>query len=385
MAQRHLPALLIIMDGCGLAPADGENAVACCELLADNFEAKLRLAFTASARSKPVNAAKAKAKRKKGEEPPELPASPYRLMRDATVEGLRRDLDCGPCSQGVFTDEAAAVLSGYGMTTEHRAKTAGVFSGLWDSGHLSVSRASGPRVERYGRRVALHWLIQPQAAGETLGDPMLSALGFWPRFLTAWPAPQEPRKARPFRPDTLPAVGAYWQRCDELLHELLGDDADLCQVIALSDAARQLVGAAFERFEVHGRRGELRAIKSFALRAAEQACRVAGVLAAFAGEHAIGADTMRGALALVAYSLQTWRTVIDEGAADQGGAHALRLFEWLTLRHGWREKLATIVNAGPAFARSKDKRDAVLDRLRELGLVEVRYGYALALVPEVQP
>ena len=41
-----------------------ENAVACCELLADNFEAKLRLAFTASARSKPVNAAKVKAKRK---------------------------------------------------------------------------------------------------------------------------------------------------------------------------------------------------------------------------------------------------------------------------------------------------------------------------------
>ena len=105
---------------------------------------------------------KAKATRKKGEEPPEAPASPYRLMRDATVEGLRRDLDCGPCSQGIFTDEAAAVLSGYGMTPEHRAKTAGVFSGLWDNGHLSVSRATGPRVERYGRRVALHWLIQPQ-------------------------------------------------------------------------------------------------------------------------------------------------------------------------------------------------------------------------------
>ena len=41
-----------------------ENAVACCELLADNFEPKLRLAFTTSARSKPVNAEKAKAKRK---------------------------------------------------------------------------------------------------------------------------------------------------------------------------------------------------------------------------------------------------------------------------------------------------------------------------------
>lgn len=324
---------------------------------------------------------KAKAKRKKGEEPPDLPASPYRLMRDATVEGLRRDLDGGPCSQGIYTDEAAAVLSGYGMTPEHRAKTAGVFSGLWDSGHLSVSRATGPRVERYGRRVALHWLIQPQAAGETLGDPMLTALGFWPRFLAAWPAPQEPRKARPFRPDRLPAVGTYWQRCDDLLREPLGDDADACAVIALADDARDLLGRAFERFEVRARRGELLPIKPFALRVSEQACRVAGVLAAFAGEHAIGADTMRGALALLAYSLQTWRTVIDEGAADQGGAHALRFFEWLTLRHGCREKLSVIVNGGPPFARSKDKRDAIIDRLRELGLVEVRDGYALALIP----
>lgn len=328
---------------------------------------------------------KAKARRKKGEEPPELPASPYRLMRDATVEGLRRDLDTGPCSQGIFTDEAAAVLSGYGMTPEHRAKTAGVFNGLWDSGHLSVSRATGPRVERYGRRVALHWLIQPQAAGETAGDPMLSALGFWPRFLAAWPAPQDPRKARPFRPDTLPAVGAYWQRCDDLLHEPLGDDAGSCPVIALADDARSLAGRAFERFEREARRGGLRPVKPFGLRAAEQACRVAGVLAAFNGDQAIGADTMRGALALVAYSLDTWRAVTDEGAADQGGQHALRLFEWLTLRHGWREKLATIVNAGPAFVRSKDKRDAVLDRLRELGLVEVRDGYALALQPEGEP
>ena len=27
MSERHLPALLVIMDGCGLAPANDENAV----------------------------------------------------------------------------------------------------------------------------------------------------------------------------------------------------------------------------------------------------------------------------------------------------------------------------------------------------------------------
>jgi len=321
----------------------------------------------------------AKADRKKGDDLPAAPASPYRLIRDATVEGLRRDLEQGPCSQGIFTDEAAAILSGYGMSADHRAKTAGVFSGLWDSGHMSVSRAGAPRVEKYGRRVALHWMIQPMAASEAMGDPMLSALGFWPRFLTAWPAPLPPRVARPYRPELLPAVGAYWQRCAELLAVPLPEDADLCPAIPMKDEARALLCRAFERFEVDGRRGSLRPIKPFALRGPEQACRVAGVLAAFAGRDAIDVETMRGALALVAYSLETWRAVIDEGAADQGSVHALRLYEWLTARPGWREKLAMIVNGGPSCLRSKDKRDAALELLIEHGLAERAGAYALAL------
>ena len=137
---------------------------------------------------------------KRSDDKPEAPSSPFRLVGDATVEGLRRDLDTGPCSQGVFTDEAAAILSGYGMSADHRSKTAGVFSKLWDSGHLSVSRVTGGRVERYGRRVALHWLIQPMAASESISDPLLVALGFWPRFLMAWPESQAPRLARQFGP-----------------------------------------------------------------------------------------------------------------------------------------------------------------------------------------
>lgn len=323
----------------------------------------------------------AKAKRKKGDELPEAPSSPFRLVSDATVEGLRRDLDAGPCSQGVFTDEAAAILSGYGMSAEHRSKTAGVFSKLWDEGHLSVSRVTGGRVERYGRRVAMHWLIQPMAAAEAIGDPMLAALGFWPRFLAAWPAPQAPRLALPFKPEALPAVAAYWQRCTALLAEPLPDDASDCPTIPLTDEARALLGRAFERFEMAGRRGDLRIVKPFALRATEQACRVAGVMSAFAGQRSIGPDAARDALALVAYSLETWRAIVDDGAADPGTVHALRLFEWLTSRPGWRERLAVIVKDGPAVTRSKDKRDTALALLAEHGLAEVSDGEALALMP----
>lgn len=89
---------------------------------------------------------------------------------------------------------------------------------------------------------------------------------------------------------------------------------------------------------------------------------------------------MSGALSLVAYSLKTWQTVIDEGAADQRGATALRLYEWLATRPGWCEPLVMIVNKGPACVRTKDRRDGALSKLEAVGLVRVGNGEAQALV-----
>ena len=93
----------------------------------------------------------------------------------------------------------------------------------------------------------------------------------------------------------------------------------------------------------------------------------------------VSTEAMRGALMLVAYSLRTWQAIVDEGVADQRGAFALRLYEWLTTRPGWCESLSTIVNGGPACVRTKDKRDAALSELEAAGLVSVAEGKALAL------
>lgn len=321
---------------------------------------------------------------KKGDPEPDEPRSPYRLVRDATVEGLRRDLEHGPTAQGLFTDEAAAMLAGYGMSAEHKSKTAATFSGLWDTGDLSVSRSMGGRIELYGRRVAMHWLIQPHAAATALGDPLLSALGFWPRFLLAWPAACEPRLDRPFRPDLLPAVGAYWQRCTDLLAESLPSDCTKLPVIDMQPEARDMIGKAFERMEQQARRGRLQVVKPFALRATEQACRVAGVLAAFDRRGTINADDARNALELARYAIATWRAVIDEGAADPTGADAMRLYEWLTdPRHcpGWKADGRRILNAGPACVRTRDKRDAACELLAGVGLIERDNATIYALEP----
>lgn len=312
-------------------------------------------------------------KAKKGDPIPEEPRSPYRLVRDVTVEGLRRDLNSGPSSQGVFTDEAAALLGGYGMNRDNKQKTASAFSGLWDSGDLSVSRSTGGRVEMGGRRLAMHWLIQPHAAAEALGDPMLSSMGFWPRFLLAWPAPCAPRRFRPFRPELLASVGAFWRRCDELLGEPLPDEDASRPLIEPDEPALEMMGAAFERLEQEGRLGRLRVVKSFAVRATEQAYRVAAVLAAWSGRDVIRAEEAQCALELVRYSIATWRAVIDEGGADPTGNHALRLFEWLTDAKrcpGWRCQPRYILTRGPAALRSRDRRDAALALLEDAGLIE---------------
>jgi hypothetical protein len=322
---------------------------------------------------------RARSTRKKGDAPPDRPSPPFRVSSDATVEGLRRELTDGVASQGVFSDEAAAVLCGWGMSAEQKAKTGAVFAKLWDGGHLSVSRATGPRVERFGRRLALHWMIQPEAASAALGDPLLTQLGFWPRFLLAWPSPQEPRTAAPFRPEALPEVQAYWSRCTELLAIPLPDDADQCPALMLDPAARKLLEQKFESFETSARRGSLRPVKPFALRAIEQACRVAGVLAGFEGASSVRREHAEGALQLVAYSLTTWRAVLERGTGDDTTRNALALYRWLTTRPGWSAALPVILGRGPSAVRTKDARDAAIGVLSAAGLAATYEGQVTAV------
>lgn len=174
---------------------------------------------------------------------------------------------------------------------------------------------------------------------------------------------------------------SYKQRCQELLETALPEDATDGPILELAHAAKDMLGYAFERFEQDARKGELRCIKPFALRAAEHACRIAGVLAAFGKRNHVSTDDMQGALALTAYSLATWKSVIDDSAADTRAPAALRLYEWLTERPQWCAGLREMLRDGPSMVRSKDKRDDALELLTEFDLVEIVAGTATAMIP----
>ncbi|AUM01332.1 hypothetical protein B4966_15085 [Rhodocyclaceae bacterium] len=306
------------------------------------------------------------------------PPEPYRVTRDITVEGLRRAYEKGVSSQGVFSTEAATVLVGHALSQENRIKTCATLCGLWDGTGFSVARAGMGRFERYGTRLSMHLMAQPAAISEVMSDAALLHIGFWPRFVLVWPEPLQPRRYRPFQPETSPAIREFWQRCSDLLQIPLQDDNDKHAPLELEKGAVSVLAEFLEECELRARRGDWQPIQPFGLRGAELAVRIAGVQTAFVGADGISAESMERSIALVRHSLLNWMTAIEGGHADSVAAHAMTMYEWL-LSHGQPIKPGDILRLGPAALRSKSRRDAVLDRLAETGLVMVSDGMVTAV------
>lgn len=277
------------------------------------------------------------------------------------------------------------MLAGYGMNPDNRAKSAATFNALWDDGELSVSRGGAGRIQLYDRRLSIHWLLQPEAANEAINDHLLSAIGFWPRFLIAWPEPSAPRLARPWRADKCPEIGDFWRACNRLLDRHLGSDCSDLPTLELSDEAMQIACAYFERLEqaAKGKPAPLRDIKPYAVRATEQALRIAGVLSVFGGANAVNAETMRAGVSLASYSLETWRGVFGDRDIRIARQHAADLFRWMIDQpDATASETAILRIASPRSLRSKQNRDTALSTLEHAGLA-TRFGSVWTLeIPE---
>jgi len=319
------------------------------------------------------------ATRKRGDPPPEpLPREPQRLTSDATTEGLRRAFVEGQASQGLFSTEGGLMLAGHAMNDDNRVKSAAALCAAWDRGHLSVARGGAPRVDRYGMRLSVHLLVQPSVAGEALIDEALHGVGLWPRFLLAWPPPLAPRVYRPWRPEQSEPIREYWARCDELLARPLPEDCDELHVVELSDAAQSCMASYFNTMEVQARRGELRDVRAIAVRATEQACRIAGVLAAFGRRDQIDEQHALAGCALATYSVETWQRALA-GRADPVPGWALTLYRWLAAERPDGVALRDFTKLAPMTVRPAARRDAALARLRDVGLVSDLDGRVTAL------
>jgi len=93
---------------------------------------------------------------------PQEPPWPVLSTEEPTYEGLIKLLFHGHPSLGLFADEAARFIGGYGMSDEHQLKTAAGLSELWDGKRISRVCGGDGATLLYSRRVALHLRLSPR-------------------------------------------------------------------------------------------------------------------------------------------------------------------------------------------------------------------------------
>ncbi|MBK7252197.1 MAG: DUF3987 domain-containing protein [Gammaproteobacteria bacterium] len=231
-----------------------------------------------------------------GPQPP-APLAPTMIVSDFTAEGLAKLLAVSRPSVGAFTDEAALVFGGHGMTKETVARTAATLSKLWDAGSLDRVRSLDGATKLYGRRLALHLMAQPIIAERALSDEVLSGQGFLARCLLAWPS--STAGTRPYRAESLatdPAMQRLKGRLTELHSEPLPIAEDTRQELAppslkLTSEAKAAWVKAHDVIEAAMRPGgQFETVKAWASKTPEQILRIAGVLTVLESREALSMD-----------------------------------------------------------------------------------------------
>jgi hypothetical protein len=266
---------------------------------------------------------------------PEPPLSPWLLVPEATLEGLHKLYQAGRPSLGLFNDDAGDFLDGHAMNRDNRTKSAAGFSKLWDSGEFSRIRAGDGAAKFYGRRLAMHVMVQPVIAERVLSDDVLTGQGFLPRCLVAWPTSTVGTRAycdADLSRD--PALARYWTRMRDLLtaspplRQGTRNELDP-RALVLAPDAKALWIRVHDAIEAD-MAGEFANVRAWASKAASQVARIAGVLTLVedAGAGVIRVDAVERAARLAMYYLREAARVAGTASVPRRVKDAEALLEW---------------------------------------------------------
>ena len=291
---------------------------------------------------------------------PIAPLRPVLTLGDSTGEGLTKQLHTLPGALGLFSAEGGLFLGGYGFSKDAILRTAAGFSQFWDGIPVRTLRAGAGLTDNPGRRLACHLMIQPHAAVDTLANPLLRDQGFLARFLIAAPESlagtrfwQEPAEG------TEPALKRYTARILSILEipapsvNPAGNELSP-RVLELDDEARSAWIDFYNRVERSMRRGGKAAgLRDVAGKSAEQAARIAGVLAMVDNPRATEID---GDAMLRGIGIAQW--YLDEAirlAADVKEAAPLQdadvLKAWILAKSPHQVTAHQLQNGGPGRLR----------------------------------
>ena len=214
---------------------------------------------------------------------PQAPPSTDRTVTEPTYEGLTRLFATGHPSLGIFSDEGGQFLGGFAMSSDNRQKTLAALNDLWQGSPIRRTRQGDGSFTLFGRRLAVHLMVQPGVARAFMADPMAADTGFLPRFLISEPASTIGTRLHALTRRDQIGLAAFSGRLRDVLAMQMPMDPDtrelLPRTLALSPDAKALLVAfadVIETAQTPG--GSLAHITGYASKVAEQAARIAGVL-----------------------------------------------------------------------------------------------------------
>lgn len=330
--------------------------------------------------------AKADAKKRKGEglaaalqgigPAPVAPMVPKIIVGDFTAEGLAKLLTVGRPSVGAFSDEAALVVGGHGMSKEAVMRTAATLCRLWDRGELDRVRAGDGAVKLYGRRLAVHLMAQPVIAEAALGNQILSGQGFLARCLMAWPV--STAGTRSYIAEDLtrdPALRQYW-RALGLTHEI--------ELPAVEDDLRELKprrlklsrDASATWRELHDAveagmapNARFAMVKPWASKTPEQCLRIAGVLTVLEqpNSNTVEAPTIERAAEIALWHLGEAVRIAGTCETSMEVCDAEALLAWAHQSGRVLLHSGAALRLGPSRIRERARFDTAMQELERAG------------------
>jgi hypothetical protein len=323
------------------------------------------------------------------------PRKPWLICTEPTPEGLVRSLAEGQFAQGIYTDEGGQFLGGHAMSEEAELRTVAMLSRAWQGAQLDRVRATDhEHVVLYGRRLSMHLLVQPDVATRLLGKPLYRSQGFLARWLIA--APDSLAGTR-LHNSALPAahedprIRCYWHAIAQLLEMPSIEDREVGGLapscLALSPEARTVLVTAYDEIEVaQSARNDLESIRDWASKAAEHACRIAGVLTLIADPKAysISGEAMVNALTLMQFYMGEYSRLVGSAGVPEAITHAQALLDWLRRDRRSRVTARDVMRLGPGRAiRSADTARTALRTLEEHGWLTTDDGRTYVVHPTV--
>ena len=304
------------------------------------------------------------------------PIKPLLTAPEPTVEALSKHWPNLPGALGLFSAECGQMTGGHGFGPDHRLKTAAALSTLWDGSGIRRLRAGDGITDLPGRRLALHLMVQPDVAAAFLSEPILRDQGLLSRLLVAAPETlagkriwrEVARDADPPMKRYIAAVLGLLERPAVAANEP-GNELTP-RPIELNAAAKAAWVAFHDHIETAmAQDSALECLRDLGGKAAENAARIAAVLTIVESPDAsiIETDAMTAGC-----ELMTW--YVGE-ALRLSGAHrlpprlrnAIKLLEWLRVKHKTEVTRSEIMQFGPASVRQKVDADAALATLEEHG------------------